>query len=177
MNGIALLPGLNAITVTAEDAAGNKSDDALAVTYTPTDADGDGIADAWELQTFGSLSVASGTTDAGSTGVPDFLKFAFGLDPGHLDLSSLPQSALERAGSNTYFTLRYRQLMVPGKLAYRIGVSTNLTSWDYTESAIEQIGLPTPTGDGFTEEVTVRLATPIGGTAKKFLRLRVNQLP
>ncbi len=35
-NGIALAPGLNVITVTATDSAGNEASDALAVTYTPT---------------------------------------------------------------------------------------------------------------------------------------------
>ena len=33
--------------------------------------------------------------------------------------------------------------------------------------------LPVATGDGLTEEVTVRVATPISGQAQKFLRLRV----
>ena len=58
-----------------------------------------------------------------------------------------------------------------------VGVSGDLQAWDWTESQIEQLGLPVATGDGLTEEVTVRVATPIGTLAKKFLRLRVNQRP
>ena len=52
-----------------------------------------------------------------------------------------------------------------------------MQAWDWTESQIEQLGPPVATGDGLTEEVTVRVATPIGGTAQKFLKLRVEQVP
>ena len=46
-----------------------------------------------------------------------------------------------------------------------------------SESQIEQLGPSAPTGDGLTEEVKVRMSTPINGTAQKLLKLRVNQLP
>ena len=62
-------------------------------------------------------------------------------------------------------------------MARRSTKSGDLQAWDWTESQIEQLGAPVATGDGLTEEVTVRVATPINGTAQKFLKLRVEQLP
>ena len=73
--------------------------------------------------------------------------------------------------------MKYRQLIGQTTLDYNVGVSGDLQAWDWTESQIEQLGPPVATGDGLTEEVTVRVATPIDGTAQKFLRLRVDQLP
>ena len=62
-------------------------------------------------------------------------------------------------------------------MARRSTKSGDLQAWDWTESQIEQLGLPVPTGDGLTEEVTVRVAATIGGTSQKFMTLRVDQLP
>jgi hypothetical protein len=177
VNGIPLQPGLNSVTLTAEDEAGNQAQDNVAVTYTPPDADGDGIADAWELQSFGSLATASASSDTGSTGVSDFLKYAFCLDPAQPSAPLLPQASAEAEGPGSYLTLRYRQLMVPGTLSYRVGVSGDLVAWDYSESLIEQIGLPVPTGDGVTEEVTVRLATPVEVLPRAYLRVKVSEGP
>ena len=176
-NGIALQPGLNVITVTATDSSGNEQSDALALTYTPPDADGDGIADAWEMQFFGNLTAASMNTDTGSTGIRDFLKYAFGLDPAQPSPLLLPQASAETEGTSSYLTLRYRQLMVPGNLIYQVGVSGDLVTWDYSESQIEQIGLPVPTGDGVTEEVTVRLTVPLETIEQGYLRLNLMQSP
>jgi hypothetical protein len=58
-----------------------------------------------------------------------------------------------------------------------VGVSDNLLVWDWTQAQISQVGVPAPTGDGVTEEVTVRVNTPIAGAAKKFLSLRVTDSP
>ena len=34
-----------------------------------------------------------------------------------------------------------------------------------------------PTGDGFTDEITVRLKVPITNTPQKFFRLKVTDMP
>ena len=73
--------------------------------------------------------------------------------------------------------MNYSQLIGQTTLDYNVGVSGDMQVWDWTESQIEQLGPPVATGDGLTEAVTVRVATPIDGLAKKFLKLRVNQLP
>ena len=73
--------------------------------------------------------------------------------------------------------MKYRQLIGQTTLDYNVGVSGDLQAWDWTESQIEQLGLPAATGDGLTEEVTVRVAPPINGMSQKFLMLRVEQLP
>lgn len=176
-NNIPLQAGLNNLTVTVEDDAGKTSTDSLAVTYTPRDADGDGIADAWEMQFFGNLDMAGTITDTGEIGTPDFLKFAFGMDPTRPDLLALPKVSLAEEGANTYLTLKYRHLMVAGGLSYQVGVSGNLTAWDYSETQIEQIGLPAPTGDGLTEEITVRLTVPMETLGQVYLQLKVLRSP
>ncbi len=177
VNGITLQPGVNAITVKAEDVSGRTSEDTISVTYTPFDADGDGIADAWEEAHFGGLQTAGVGTDYRASGIPDFLKFAFGLDPERPDPQGVPQAAIQEFGGERSLTLKYRQLMAPGNLIYSVGVSSNLVDWDYSEEEIEQVGLPTPTGDGLTEEVTIRLALPLDGSTRRFLRLKAMQLP
>ena len=177
VNGIALAAGLNSVTLTVEDEAGNTAQDNVAVTYTPPDADGDGMADAWEMQFFGNLTTAGINTDSGSTGIRDFLKFAFGMDPAQPDPQALPRLGKEVVGQDSYLTLKYRQRMVPGKLAYRVDVSGDLFAWDDSETVIEEIGYPIPTGDGFTEEVTIRLTVPLEALDQGYLRLNVMQVP
>ena len=73
--------------------------------------------------------------------------------------------------------MKYRQLIGQTTLDYNVGVSGDLQAWDWTESQIEQLGAPVATGDGLTEEVTVRFATPVTAVPQKFLTLRVSQLP
>lgn len=174
MNDISLQPGLNSITLTAEDEAGNTSQDNVAVTYTPFDADSDGIPDDWERLHFGGLDTASAGSDTGNTGTPDFLKHAFGIDPVTPDLRGLPHMDSRSDGQAAVPVFKYRRLIAPDGLVYRVGVSENLHDWDWSGMRIEQLGIPTPTGDGITEEVTVRFRAGTGtppGSA--FFRLHV----
>ena len=73
--------------------------------------------------------------------------------------------------------MKYRQWIGQTTLDDNVGVSGDLQAWDWTETQIEQLDPPVATGDGLTEEATVRVATPISGMAQKFMTLRVNQLP
>lgn len=92
-------------------------------------------------------------------------------------MTRLPSAALQSADGNRYLTLKYRQRIGQQALDYNVGVSGDLQAWDWTESQIEQLGLPVATGDGLTEEVTVRVTTPINALERKFLRLKVGQWP
>ena len=47
----------------------------------PADSDGDGIADDWELQHFGSLGVANATSDYDGDGMSDLMEYRAGTDP------------------------------------------------------------------------------------------------
>jgi hypothetical protein len=125
----------------------------------------------------GNPLFAGAGADPDGDGIVNWLEYSLGLNPNQRDVTKLPAAALQKTGGNTYLTLKYRQLIGQPTLDYNVGVSDDLQAWDWTESQIEQLGLPAPTGDGSTEEVTVRVATPIAGQPMKFLRLRVNQLP
>jgi len=121
--------------------------------------------------------IAGGNADPEGDGIANWLEWALGLNLNQRDVSKLPTAALQTTGGNTYLTMKYRQLIGQPVLDYNVGVSGDLQAWDGTESQIAQPGPPVATGEGLTEEVTVRVASPINGTAQKFLTLRVNQLP
>ena len=135
----------------------------------------------WQTMQFGASAgnplIAGANADPEGDGIANWLEYAFGLNPLQANVSKLPTAALQTTGGNRYLTMKYRQLIGQTTLDYNVGVSGDLQAWDWTESQIEQLGPPVATGDGLTEEVTVRVATPINGTAREFLKLRVEQLP
>ena len=134
----------------------------------------------WKTNQFGADAgnplIAGASADPDGDGIPNWLEFAFGVDPHQANVSMLPTAAIQTTGGNSYLTMSYRQLIGQTTLDYNVGVSGDLQTWDWTESDIEQLGPPSPNGDG-TEQVTVRVKTPIDGIPKKFLRLQVIQLP
>jgi hypothetical protein len=152
----------------------NISEDYVAVTYTPFDADTDGLPDDWEREHFGVLGIASAGSDTGNTGTSDFLKHAFGIHPVSPDLTGLPHMERQTDGGASGAVFKYRRLVAPNGLMYRIGVSWNLWDWDWSGTEIEQVGIPTPSGDGITEEVTIRVMSDNGLTPKAaFFQLHV----
>jgi uncharacterized repeat protein (TIGR02543 family) len=56
-------------------------------------------------------------------------------------------------------------------------VSDDLVSWDDTELQIEPVGLPVPTGDGFSEVATYKLKQQAKMPAKKFFRIETRPNP
>jgi hypothetical protein len=79
-NGLLLQPGLNILTVTAEDLAGNLATDTLAVTRSPGDGDQDGLLDAWEILYFGTL-IETPSGDPDSDGQSTGSEYATGTNP------------------------------------------------------------------------------------------------
>ena len=59
---------------------------------------------------------------------------------------------------------------------YVVAVSDNLSTWDRTQTQVQQVGPPQPTGDGETEVVTYRLLASPEVTDWKFVRIEVNDL-
>jgi hypothetical protein len=135
----------------------------------------------WQTNQFGANAgnplIAGPGADPDGDSIVNWLEYGLGLNPNQRDVTKLPTAGVQKQGSNAYLTLKYRQLTNQPALDYNIGVSGDLQAWDWTESQIEQLGPPVATGDGLTEEVTVRVSAPIGGVVRKFLRLRVNQVP
>jgi hypothetical protein len=126
-------------------------------------------------------SISGWTADPDHDGIANGLEYFFNTDPlagiPVSDVPSLPKVSITTSGPSRYLTLTYRRLLVwPGQ-AEVIEVTDDLVTWDSTGNQIEQVGSATPTGDGSTEAVVVRLKTPIntGPIPKKFLRIRLTQ--
>ncbi|HWA87348.1 MAG TPA: hypothetical protein VG710_14065 [Opitutus sp.] len=89
--------------------------------------------------------------------------------------ATVSQLTNDTEAGESYLALRYRRLIGSGGLTYTIEVADDLSGpWDTSGAQVEEVGTATPTGDGLTEQATVRLKTPLSQvTAKKFMRLRV----
>jgi hypothetical protein len=101
----------------------------------------------------------------------NLLKYAFNGNPFTIDGSILPTSAAEWNSGNTHLTFSYRQRLANSDLSYVVEVSNDLKIWDATGAQIEMVGAPIPTGDGVTQQVKVRVKTPLAN--RTFVRLRV----
>jgi hypothetical protein len=126
-------------------------------------------------------NVSGWSADPDRDGIRNGLEYFFNTDPllgiRLADAASLPQVSITTAGASRYLTFTYRRPVAWSGKPEIVAVSDNLASWDETGSQIEQVSGPTPTGDGFTESITVRLKTPInqGPIPRKFLRLELTQ--
>jgi hypothetical protein len=108
------------------------------------------------------------------------LEYFFNMDPlagiTEPNATALPRSAIEISGGSPYLTYTFRRLIGWQGNPAVVAVSGDLISWDETGNQLEPVSV-TPSGDGITEIVKVRLATPIdqGPIPKKFLRLELTQ--
>lgn len=96
-----------------------------------TDADGDGLADSWEREKFGSLG-AGGNADADGDGVSNSLEWQAGTDP--LDPKDFPRLEIVRTeGSRMVMRVAGRRPGAVGygntKRLYVIESSTDLKTW------------------------------------------------
>jgi hypothetical protein len=109
--------------------------------------------------------------------VPNLLKYAFGLDAHSMDLTALPVTSIETdpENSESYLTLRYHRLLVPGPLQYQVQASSNLFDWTATLADFVELPPATPDPGGLTETVTVRILPALGTpeAPMRYIRLRV----
>ncbi|MEY2540112.1 MAG: trimeric autotransporter adhesin [Verrucomicrobiota bacterium] len=129
------------------------------------------------------LSVSGFDADPDLDGVPNAFEFYFNFDP-NVSLTSAERAALPSVGLqstsdnnsvSTYLTFTYRRRIESSGFPVKVSVSDDLLTWDDSETQIEPVGTPIPTGDNITETVTVRLKTPInqGPITHKFFRLKL----
>lgn len=121
------------------------------------DTDGDGMADAWEMQWFGDLTTAGLGTDKDGDGQSDAAEYAADTDPLDPD-SYLKIVSHSYASGFTKVTLQFTSSLAR---RYRIEHTTDLVAW--TNSPL---GTFAPDGGG----LTTRDVTFVGG-ARRFFRV------
>ncbi|MBB5032539.1 Ig-like domain-containing protein [Prosthecobacter vanneervenii] len=95
-------------------------------TFSIADTDLDGIADWWEMQNFGSLSLASATTDSDHDGMSDLNEFRAGTDPrSALDRLEIVPSKSQTAPDNELLLTWNSKA---GRL-YIVETSSDLSTW------------------------------------------------
>lgn len=119
--------------------------------YTFTDANANGISDAWELANFGSVSTnRTSTTDTDGDGMTDREESVAGTNPN----DPLPAFAFTSMfTSNGMFNLRWST--APGT-TYRVLESTNLNSWSQLSPWMIASG------------TTTNFSTPLSGASRLF---------
>lgn len=150
-----LLAGNNTFTVTASDRA-----------VPPNTA----------AATYVVFRIATPAGDSDGDGINDLLESAFNLNPAVRDGSGLPVVSVQTDSGNgqNYLTLQFRRRIQPGGLRYIVETSNSLASPSWTSAGGDTQELSaTPTGDGVTSNVTVRVTPATIAALRKFVRLRV----
>lgn len=153
----ALAEGSNQITITASDNA------------VPPNT-------ATAIATIHRLSDSSG--DSNHNGIPNLLEYALGIPSNSLR----PHTLLPKTGITTdpgngerAFTMEYRRRISRQQLVYSVEVSFDLETWTDVTAQVQETSI-SPTGDGITEKVTVRVTAPgLHQTRNGFIRLNVTQ--
>ena len=132
-----------------------------------TDSDSDGLPDYWELKYSGTTTGMSPGADDDHTGMSNFAKFAFGLDPtkGSSVNPIIDTSALQSAGKFSYTRA------ANSALTYTVLTSTDLSDWGTTPAAATQVPRVPAVNSVETVDVTLTSYThPPGG--KLFVRVK-----
>jgi hypothetical protein len=114
-----------------------------------------------------------GSDDPGGYGIPNLLRYAFGMDPIQPDVGQLPRVSRETVWINddpeTQLALTFTRRKDDSALQYTVEVSDNVMHWDPLHVAQQVID----DGNGVTETVIVRDSKTIGSQDKRFLRVKV----
>lgn len=121
------------------------------------------------------LASAGGGDPAGdyAPGMSRAMAYALGADLAADPLRALPVLALVKDAQGTArLELRHRRRLDARDVGWRVETSDDLKVWSHDPAVLETVPPAIPNGDG-TETVTVRVVPAVAGTAKRFVRLRV----
>lgn len=113
-------------TVFHYDAANN-----ITERKTVSDSDGDGIADEWELNSFGNLTTATASSDYDHDGQSDYAEYISGTDPKNAASYLLVQSQPNATGfrlswpsqTNRTYTLERSTNLLSGFTVFQTGIA------------------------------------------------------
>ena len=146
-----------------------------ATTNPASDDDHDGIPFAWEQQYGLNPALSnSASEDNDHDGLPLLLEYAFNQSPNAPSAGGVPvcAPAINPTDGLTYLNYQYLRRTDAPQLSYGVEVSDNLTFWQSGTSVSQEVGT-TPSGDGVTELVTVRILP--AGALHRFVRLVVKR--
>jgi len=154
-NVTGLVDGSNSITVTASDnAVPPNTASVTAIVY----------------------RIATPTGDPNNNGIHSLVEHALGIPAGIPNAHSMLPAATVQTDSGTgakYLSMQFRRRIQRSGLAYTVETSTNLSNWDETGASVQEMSV-TPTGDGVTETVTVRVTPAMSASnTKGYVRLRI----
>ena len=148
-----------------------------ATTSASSDEDGDRLPLAWEQQFGLNPTLANNPNDdSDHDGIPLLLEYAFNQSPTAMSTAGQPTSttAVNPGDGLNYLHYHYLRRTDAPQLTYTVQVSSDLATWQSGSGFTQEIST-TPTGDGVTQLVTVRILPAITATnPRQFVRLRVN---
>lgn len=122
----------------------------------------------WQVFHFGTDAtdplIAGPDANPAKDGVPNLLKYAFGLDPNVNSVAGLPESGF----GGGFLTLTYTQVIAATDLVYTVEWSPDLSEWASTGITLQ------PAGGNFTTE-EILASIPTSNNLAKFLRLKVTK--
>jgi hypothetical protein len=121
--------------------------------------------------------IASPSADTNNDGISALMEHALGIPAGAINARTMLPAATIQTDSATgdkYLTMQFRRRIQRAGLSYVVETSNNLAQWDNTGAAVQEMS-STPTGDGVTETVAVRVTPAMNASNPKgFVRLRVS---
>lgn len=116
--------------------------------------------------------------DADGDGKSNFNEWIFGSDPASGEVMHQAElSQVTIAGGQREIRFSFVRTINLQDWRLVVAVSDDLVAWDDTQATVEPVGLPVPTGDGFSEVVTYRLKPQPTLPLKKYFRVESRPNP
>ena len=124
----------------------------------------------FNLSQQGNPAISGPNANPAHDGLNNLLKYAFGLDPTRVDAAAGLPVVSRTGGSLTLSFIRRHDVT---DLTYTVEVSSDLQTWTSGSGATQQVSVTAL--DAQRDQVVVRDLTPLSGTTRRFIRLRVTQ--